>query len=91
MPVSVYFGLVGDPEQRQHVQAVVGELLEDRPENWHVEIVGSQTTSRWQMTVDGPNNSKWVESVFGDEELSAGGRVRVLRNLLERALRQYDE
>ena len=91
MPVSLSIGLIGDPEQRQRVQAVVAELLEDRPEKWHVEIVGSQITSRWQMTVDGPNNSKWVESVFGDEDLSAGGRVRVLQNLLERVLRQYDE
>ncbi len=92
MPVSAYFGLIGNPEQRQRVRAAVQELLKDRSKNWHVQIVGSQTTSQWQMMVDGPNNSQWVE-LIREEDLGAGGgdpRVRVIRNLLERVLRQYD-
>ena len=93
MPVSVYLGLIGNPEQRQRVQAAVQELLKDRPENWQVQIVGSQTTSQWEMMVDGPNNSQWSE-LIGEEDWGTGGgdpRVKVIRNLLERVLRQYDE
>ena len=60
-----------NPAQRHRVQAAVQELLKDRSENWHVQIVGSQTTSQWEMMVDGPNDSQWLE-LIAEKDLGTG-------------------
>jgi hypothetical protein len=55
MAVLVEMHQTGDPALRAEVVAAIEHVLADRPGNWRVSIVGSQSNDRWEMKIAGPN------------------------------------
>src|SRR5712692_796952 len=55
MPVSAEMEHAGDPNMQAEVRAVIEHVLADRPGDWRVSIIGSQTNDRWEMKIMGPN------------------------------------
>lgn len=55
MPVIVEMHNTGSADSQRDVVALVEHVLADRPGDWHVVILGSQGSDRWEMKITGPN------------------------------------
>ena len=55
MSVTVEMHNTGDSDMKPDVVASVEHALGDRPGDWRVLIVGSQSNDRWEMKITGPN------------------------------------
>ena len=83
MAVVVEMHNTGNPELRSEVAAVVEHVLADRPGDWHVSILGTQASERWEMKIQEPNGferSYTLEGSIGEH------RPEVIRVLLARIL-----
>ena len=55
MGVIVEMHNTGDPQVRTEIVGLLEHVLDDRPGDWRVSIVGSQANDRWEMKIAGPN------------------------------------
>ena len=71
MAVSVEMHNTGDPAVEMDVRAMVEHVLADRRGDWHVSILGTQGSDRWEMKILGPNafeRSYTLEGTSGQHE-----------------------
>ena len=71
MAVTVETHNTGDADLQHDLVAIVEHVLSDRPGDWHVVILGSQGTDRWEMKITGPNafeRSYILEGQLGQHE-----------------------
>jgi hypothetical protein len=83
MPVSVTVAHVGSEKIASEIRAAVEHALADHEGDWHVSVIGSHATDRWQLKLEGPNlfeRSYTLEGIAGEH------RAEVIRALLMRML-----
>ena len=71
MAVTVETHNTGDADLQHDLVAIVEHVFSDRPGEWHVVILGSQGTDRWEMKITGPNafeRSYTLEGQLGQHE-----------------------
>ena len=71
MAVTVEMHNTGDAELQRDVVARIEHVLAERAGNWHVVIVGSQGSDRWEMKITGPHafeRSYTLEGASGEHE-----------------------
>jgi hypothetical protein len=74
MPVTVEMHNTGDADSHRDIIALIEHVLADRPGDWHVQILGSQGSDRWEMKITGPNafeRSYTLEGELGQHQPSA--------------------
>jgi len=79
MGVTVEMQNTGDSDANADVVASIEHALADRPGDWRVLIVGSQSNDRWEMKITGPNGferSYVLEGSHGEH------RAETIRTLL---------
>lgn len=73
MPVIVEMHNTGDADSHRDIIALIEHVLAGRPGDWHVVILGSQGSDRWEMKITGPNafeRSYTLEGELGQHEPS---------------------
>ena len=73
MPVIVELHNTGTAESQRDVVAMIEHILSGRPGDWHVVIVGTQASDRWEMKITGPagfERSYTLEGELGQHEPS---------------------
>ena len=78
MAVMVEMQNTGNPNLQADVRAVIEHVLDDRPGDWRVSIVGSRANDRWEIKITGPNafeRSYTLEGTAGEHRPEA---IRVL-------------
>lgn len=73
MAVTVEMHNTGDAERQRDAVAMIEHVLSDRAGTWHVVIVGSQGSDRWEMRITGPHafeRSYTLEGGSGEHEPS---------------------
>jgi hypothetical protein len=54
MAVTVEMQNTGDSAARAEVLAVIEHVLNDRPGQWKVSIVGTRASNHWALKIEGP-------------------------------------
>ena len=71
MAVTVEMHNTGGVDAQRDVVALVEHVLADRRGEWHVSILGTQGSDRWEMKIVGPNGferSYTLEGAAGEHE-----------------------
>lgn len=74
MAVTVEMHNTGAAELQRDVVAMLEHVLSDRPGDWHVVILGSQGSDRWELKITGPSGferSYTLEGSLGQHEPNA--------------------
>ena len=83
MAARVEMQNTGDPRTRGEIVALIEHVLNDRPGDWHVSIIGSRASDNWEMKVEGPEGFERSYTLVG----SAGEHQPVaIGNLLGKLL-----
>ena len=83
MPVLVSVAHLGNTELGDEVRAAIEHVLADRAGDWHVSVIGSQASDRWELKVEGPN---LFERTYVLEGTAGEHRPEVIRVVLRRML-----
>jgi hypothetical protein len=78
MSVTVEMHNTGDSDVKTDVVASIEHALADRPGDWRVLIVGSQSNDRWEMKITGPNVFERSYSLEGAAGEHQPERIRAL-------------
>lgn len=65
MPVFVEVHNAGDATVRNELQAVIEHVLNNRPGDWRVSILGSRAKEEWEMKLEGPNGFERSYTLVG--------------------------
>ena len=66
------------PTERAEIAATVEHALADKSGDWHISIIGSQSSDQWQMRIAGPNEferSYILEGSAGEHQSITIGRI----------------
>lgn len=66
------------PAERAEIAAAVEHALADKSGDWHISILGSQSSDQWQMRIAGPNQferSYILEGSAGEHQSITIGRI----------------
>ena len=83
MAVTVEMHNTGNAELQRDVVARIEHVLAERAGTWHVVIVGSQGSDRWEMKITGPHafeRSYALEGASG--ELEPGAVAAIVARML---------
>ena len=87
MSVTVEMHNTGDSDVKADVVASIEHALADRPGDWRVLIVGSQSNDRWEMKITGPNGFERSYVLEGSHAEHRPEKIRALLGKLVPRLR----
>lgn len=83
MAVTVETHNTGDSISRSELVAVIEHVLNDRPGDWRVSILGSRASDNWDMKVEGPKGFERSYTLMGSRgELRPEAVHKLLLQLL---------
>ena len=68
MAFSIDINNIPDSGRKEAVNAMLTDLFQDRPGDWHMSIIASQANDRWEITITGTNEFEWRHYFGGPGE-----------------------